>query len=153
VRAQMKKVTPAANPEAYVAALDGWRLELVTVLRKAVRGAAKFDEVIKWGHLVYFAAGPVLLIRTEDERVLFGFWRGKRLVEIEPRLKPGGKYEMATLDLREGATIEPAVVRRLAKAAVALNEELGDPTLDAAPQPAKPKPTKKKRVAPKRTKK
>jgi hypothetical protein len=135
----MKKSTPAASPEAYVDALDGWRLELATALRKAVRDAAKLDEVIKWGHLVYFSAGAVLLIRAEDERVLFGFWRGKRLLEIEPRLKPGGKYEMATLELREGATIKPAIVRKLTKQAVALNESLGDPTLEAKAKPAKKK--------------
>ena len=58
----------------------------------------------------------------------FGFWRGQRLREIEPRLKPGGKYEMATLELREGVTIRPAVVARLARQAVALNKQVGDPT-------------------------
>ncbi len=124
----MKKIPPAANPDAYVAALDGWRRECVEALRKAVRGAAKFDEVIKWGYLVYFANGPVLLIRAEDERVLFGFWRGQRLLELESRLKPGGKFEMATLELREGMTIKPAVARRLAREAAALNQEQGDPT-------------------------
>jgi hypothetical protein len=138
----MKKTVAAASPEAYVAALAGWRLELVTSLRKAVRGAAELDEVIKWGHLVYFSVGPVLLIRAEDERVLFGFWRGKQLLEIEPRLKPGGKYEMATLEFREGATIKPAVVRKLTKEAVALNESLGDPTLEAKPKASKPKAAK-----------
>ena len=45
----------------------------------AVLSAAEFDEVIKWGHLVYFSNGPVLLIRAEANRVLFGFWRGQRL--------------------------------------------------------------------------
>ena len=84
-----KKVTLAANPDAYVEALDGWREKLVRVLRKAVRAAAPLEEVIKWGHLVYFETGPVLLIRAEEERVLFGFWRGQRLTEIEPRLKKG----------------------------------------------------------------
>ena len=44
----MRKVAPAANPDAYVAALDGWRRPLVEALRKAVRGAATFDEAIKW---------------------------------------------------------------------------------------------------------
>jgi hypothetical protein len=44
---------------------------------------------------------PFLLIRAEERRVLFGFWRGQRLRGIEPRLKPGGKYEMATLELVE----------------------------------------------------
>lgn len=127
----MKKSEAAANPDAYVAALDGWRRELVEQLRKTVRGAVaavKLAEVVKWRHLVYLSNGPVLLIRAEEERVLFGFWRGQRLREIEPRLKAGGKYEMATLELREGMEIEEKVVRRLVKEAVKLNQALGDPT-------------------------
>lgn len=127
----MKKSVPAANPDAYVAALDDWRRALVEELRAAVLDAAPLDETIKWGHLVYHANGPVLLIRAEEERVLFGFWRGKLLRSIEPRLKPGGKYEMAALELVEGATIDPGTVRRLTQEAVALNTSHGDPTLDA----------------------
>ena len=124
----MKKIVPAENPEAYVAALDGWRREFVVALRKEVRASAKLDEVIKWGHLVYFTNGPALFIRTEEERVLFGFWRGQRLQVIEPRLKRGGKYEMATLELREGEKIEPRIVRKLVREAAALNQSLGNPT-------------------------
>ncbi len=124
----MKKTSPAASPDAYVSALRGWRRDLVEALRTAVLGAGAFDEVIKWGHIVYFANGPVLLIRAEDERVLFGFWRGQRLLGIEPRLKPGGKFEMATLDLRKGDTIAPATAKRLAREALALDKKLGDPT-------------------------
>jgi len=127
----MKKVIPAASPDAYVTALRGWRRTLVESLRTTVRKAASLEEVIKWGHIVYLANGPVLLIRAEEERVLFGFWRGQRLVEVEPRLKPGGKYEMATLDLRQGMAISPTLVRRLVRDAVALNQQLGNPT-DAA---------------------
>ena len=124
----MKKAVPAASPDAYVAVLRGWRRDCVETLRAAVRGAATFDEVIKWGHLVYFAGGPVLLIRAEEERVLFGFWRGKRLREIEPRLKPGGKYEMATIEIRKGESLDADTARRLAKKAASLNNTLGDPT-------------------------
>jgi len=127
----MKKVPPPASPDAYVAGMKGWRRELVEMLRAAVRASAKFEEVVKWGHLVYLSNGPVLLIRAEDSRVLFGFWRGQLLREIEPRLKPGGMYEMATLDLREGMTIKPATAKRLAREAAALNKKLGDPTLVA----------------------
>src|SRR5215471_10401255 len=134
----MKKTVPAENPEAYVARLDGWRHTLVVTLRSEVRASAKLDEVIKWGHLVYSTVGPVLLIRAEDQRVLFGFWRGQRLRGIEPRLKPGGKYEMATLDLHEGDEIERAVVRRLVRKAVALNKSAGDPT-EAAKTGVSPK--------------
>ncbi len=131
-RPPMKTSIPAASPDAYVAALKGWRRECVEALRAAVRAAAVLEELVKWGHLVYLANGPLLLIRAEEERVLFGFWRGRRLVAIEPRLKKGGKYEMATLELREGMTVKPAIVRRLTREAVALNEELGNPTLAAS---------------------
>jgi hypothetical protein len=124
----MKKSTPAASPDAYVAALGGWRRGLVEQLRAGVLAAGKFEEVVKWGHLVYLSNGPVLLIRAEEARVLFGFWRGQRLREIEPRLKPGGKYEMATLELRERMGMEEKVVRRLVKEGVKLNKTLGDPT-------------------------
>ena len=130
----MQKSTPAADPDAYVSGLDGWRRTCVETLRAAVRAAATFDEVVKWGHLVYLANGPVLLIRAEAERVLFGFWRGQRLGAIEPRLKPGGKYEMATLELREGMAISATTARRLAREAAALNRTLGNPAVPAAPK-------------------
>ena len=129
----MKKLTPAAGPDAYVFALDGWRRECVESLRVNVRAISALEEVVKWGHLVYLANGPTLLIRAEEERVLFGFWRGQRLSAIEPRLKKGGKYEMATIELREGMTVKPSVVRRLAREAVALNQTLGNPTRAAKP--------------------
>jgi len=130
---EMKKTRPAASPDAYVAALHGWRRKCVEALRASVLAASTLEEVIKWRNLVYFAKGPVLLIRAEDARVLFGFWRGQRLRNIEPGLKPGGKYEMATLELREGMSVDPPIVRRLTRMAVKLNVTLGDPTLAAPP--------------------
>jgi len=127
----MRKQKPAANPDAYVAKLKGWRRELVESLRAAVRGAARLDEQIKWGHIVYFSNGPVLLIRAEPRRVLFGFWRGKRLTDIEPWLKGSGKYELRTVELREGDTVSAAVARKLTKTAVALNRTVGNPAAAA----------------------
>jgi hypothetical protein len=132
-------VTAAASPDAYVAALTGWQKDIVKTLRTAARKARPADEVIKWGNIVYFANGPVAVIRAEEARVLFGFWRGKRLVDLEPKLKPGGKYEMATIEIGEGETLSPAKAARLMTAAIALNKSLGDPT-EAAP--AKKKPAK-----------
>jgi hypothetical protein len=125
----VRKAVAAASPEAYVAALAGWRRECVEALRAAVLASAPLEERIKWGHLVYLSNGPVLLIRAEESRVLLGFWRGARLRTAEPRLKPGGAYEMATLELREGMAVSPETVRALAREAAALNRELGDPTL------------------------
>ncbi len=128
----MKKLPAAASPQAYVDGLSGWQRGTVQRLRAAVVASADLQEVIKWGHLVYLSNGPVLLIRAEEHRVLLGFWRGQRLHEIEGRLKPGGKYEMATVVLQEGEEEGEeeggAVVRRLVQAAVELNESLGDPT-------------------------
>jgi hypothetical protein len=128
----MKKGAPvAADPDAYVRALRGWRKDVVVALREAVTGAADFEEVIKWGHIVYLSNGPVLLIRAEDERVLFGFWRGKRLRTIEPRLKAGGKYELANQVFVKGDEVDGAIAARLAKEAAALNKKLGNPQADA----------------------
>lgn len=128
---KVKKAVAAASPEAYVGALAGWRRECVEALRAAVLESAPLEERIKWGNLVYLSNGPVLLIRAEESRVLLGFWRGARLRAVEPRLKPGGAYEMATLELREGTAFSPETVRALAREAAALNRELGDPTLAA----------------------
>lgn len=129
----MKKSVPASSPDAYVAALTGWRQTCVEELRSAVRAAPRLEEVIKWGNLVYLANGPVVMIRAEADRVLLGFWRGQRLRDLEPRLRPGGKYEMATLELRSDERIAPATVRRLTSAGIRLNAEAGDPT--RAPRP------------------
>jgi hypothetical protein len=130
----MRNGTLAADPDSYVTSLTGWQRARVEELRAAVCSSSGLQEVVKWGHLVYLSNGPVLLIRAEEHRVLFGFWRGQRLRAIEERLKPGGKYEMATLELREGANISPSVARRLTKEAIALNKSLGDPTQSAKPK-------------------
>ncbi|CAN7405031.1 DUF1801 domain-containing protein [Polaromonas sp. LjRoot131] len=124
----MKKGVPAASPEAYVVALSGWQRATIEQVRAAVLTGTALDEVIKWGHLVYLSNGPVLLIRAEESRVLFGFWRGQRLCKMDQLLKSGGKYEMATREFHEGDEVNAALSRRLAKEAVRLNKALGDPT-------------------------
>jgi hypothetical protein len=129
----MKKSTPAENPDAYIASLGGWQRRYVEVLRSAVLGAAQLEEAVKWGHLVYFSNGPVLLIRAEERRVLFGFWRGQRLRDIESRLKPGGKYDMATLHIVEETPLERDTVVKLVEKAVALNLAEGNPAIPVSP--------------------
>jgi len=136
----MLKTVPAASPEAYVAALSGWQQPRVAALRQLVLESATLDERIKWGHLVYFSNGPVLLIRAEPTRLLFGFWRGQRLRPLEPRLKAGGKYEIATLELLEDTPLERDTTQRLTAAAVALNQALGDPTRLPPHHPEPPRP-------------
>jgi len=122
----MKRGPVAPDPDAYVEALDGWRRRTVEHLRGLVLESGELSETIRWGHLVYMIRGPVLLIRAEEARVLFGFWKGKRLVQIEPRLKPGGKYELATADLREGDRIADDTVRVMVQRAIEFEVPTGD---------------------------
>lgn len=122
-------LTSATSPDEYIGALSSWQFSYAMALRHAVLDAAPaVEERLKWGHLVYFTNGPVLLIRAERQRVLFGFWRGQRLRHIEPRLRPGGKYEMATLELKPDTPLAPETVTALVIEAVALNRSVGDPT-------------------------
>ena len=118
----------AASPDAFVADLSGWQAELVAMLRQAVNAGATFDETIKWGNLVFLANGPCILIHVEEHRVLLGFWRGKRLTAVEPRIKPSGKYELGNIVLHAGDAIDAGLVAELAREAARLNDELGDPT-------------------------
>src|SRR6187549_3798675 len=122
------KMKAAASPDAFVEELSGWRRELVEGLRAAVNAGAAFDEIIKWGNLVFVHNGLCILIHVEDHRVVFGFFRGKRLAGIDPRIKPSGKYELGNIVFFEGGAIEPLEVERLARAAARLNDDLGDPT-------------------------
>lgn len=125
-------LTAAATPDGYIECLGGWQRSQVQALRHAVlETAPELKEQLKWGHLVYLLNGPVLLIRSEPARVLFGFWRGQLLRHIEPRLKPGGKYEMASLELRAKTPLERDTVVRLVQEAARLAR--GNPAPDQPP--------------------
>ncbi len=126
----MKMVlTFAKTPDEYIECLSGWQRTYAAALRSAVRDTVPaVQERLKWGHIVYFLNGPVLLIRAEPTRVLFGFWRGKHLLHIEPRLKPGGKYEMAKLELGLNTSLLKETVTRLVAEAADLNRRNGTPT-------------------------
>ena len=124
----MKRSGPLpASPDEYVRSISGWQRERVDMLRAVAAKVGHSDETVKWGHLVYMANGPAFLIRAEEERVLFGFWRGKRLLDIEPRMIGTGKYEMKSLDLREETPIDPAIAERLIREAIRLNRTIGSP--------------------------
>ena len=122
------KMKAAASPDAFVEELSGWKSELVALLRAAVNAGAAFDEIIKWGNLVFVHHGLCVLIHIEAHRVVLGFFRGKRLTGMEPRIRPSGKYELGNIVFFEGEAIEPEKVSALAAEAARLNAALGDPT-------------------------
>lgn len=117
----------AANPDAYVEALSGWQRERVEMLRAAIHAGGAFDECIKWTNLLFSAGGQCLVIRAEESRVLLSIFRGKRLVHLDPRIKPSGKYELANLVTTAEIEVDPAHITRIAAEARRLNAELGDP--------------------------
>lgn len=117
----------ADSPDAYIAALAGWQRDRAEMMRAAILRAAPLDETIKWTNLVFMANGPCILIRAEEHRMLLGFWRGKRLRELEPRIKASGKYELGNLLMAEATDVAPEMVARLAAEAFRLNAELGNP--------------------------
>ena len=124
-------MTAAASPDAFVSELSGWKSDLVIALRAAVHSAAAFNEIIKWGNLVFVHHGPCALIHVEDQRIVFGLWRGKRLTSIDSRVRPSGRYELGNIIFRRGDEIGSARVTRLAREGARLNAELGDPTVRA----------------------
>jgi hypothetical protein len=124
----MMKGVAAANPDAYVKALSGWQRERVEMLRDAVNAGGDFQEAIKWTNLVFILNGPCIVIRAEEERVLLALFRGKRLTQFDPRIKPSGKFELANLVMVKETEVDPAMISQLAAAAAALNLEYGDPT-------------------------
>ena len=124
----MRKGPLPASPDEYVQSIVGWQRDRVDFLREIALGVGDCEEIVKWGHLVYMANGPAFLIRAEDDRVLFGFWRGKRMMDIEPRMVGGGKYELRTLHLFEDMEIDAAVAETLIRESISLNASLGNPT-------------------------
>jgi hypothetical protein len=131
-------LTSAKTADEYFAGLSHWQGRYANALRAAVTEAVpELEERLKWGHAVYFLDGPVLLIRAEPTRVLLTFWRGQRLRNLEPRLKPGGKYEMATLELKADSPLARDAVVALARQAAELNRTSGDPSVPASARAAR----------------
>lgn len=121
-----------ASPDEWFDDAGAWQRAVIAELREAILTGGEFEQLIKWGNLFFRHHGLCILIRHEEARVLLGFMRGKRLTEIEPRIKPSGKYELGNIVLREGDTIASGCVAELAREAARLNRELGDPTSKTA---------------------
>jgi hypothetical protein len=106
----MPMMKAAASPDAFVEELDGGGASWSRRCARRCNAGAEFDELIKWGNLVFAHNGLCILIHVRGHRVVLGFLRGKRLTALEPRIRPSGKYELGNVIFYEGDTIEPAQV-------------------------------------------
>ena len=114
--------------DAYAMRFNGWRGETLVLLRKAVvESSPEIAETFKWGQPVYEAHGPVCYLKANNKHVTLGFWRGREMMALDPRLDGAG-VRMAHIKFFEGDTVGVAAIRKLVRAAVALNVEKGDPT-------------------------
>lgn len=120
--------TAASTPEEWIELWTGWPRQCAETLREAVAAGADFVQDIKWGNLFFSAQGRCILIHVEDERVVLGFMRGKRLAADAPEIRPSGKYELGNIIFRTGDTIDSARITKLARDAARLNGAFGDPT-------------------------
>src|SRR3546814_15107674 len=102
-------------------------LDRCTMLRAAVMRAAPFEETIKWTNLVFMANGPCILIRAEEHRVLLGFWRGKPLRALEPRIKASGKYELGKPVKAESTQVTTQPLQKLSDEALRLHPHQATP--------------------------
>ncbi|TIX51921.1 DUF1801 domain-containing protein [Alteraurantiacibacter aquimixticola] len=116
-----------ASPEEWFADAEDWQKPLIDKFRAAILDAAPFEMAIRHGNLFFLHNGQCILIRHDPECVILGFFRGKRLRDLEPRLKASGKYELANIVFREGSQDLPERLGELARKAADLNAQLGDP--------------------------
>lgn len=113
--------------DAYIAALDGWQAGTAKLLRQKIAAAGDLAEDFKWGHPMWSAGGAVCLFKSFKSHMTFAFWRGAQLTDLDPRLEPGGSFNMAAIKLTGPDQITPDEIARLVAAAIALNREHGDP--------------------------
>ncbi len=121
----------AGKVEDYIAGLSGWQRDVVVALRQSILLAGGVEEVLKWGHPVYLAGGPVCLVKAFPGHVTLGFWRGADMRDLDDRLAPHGRYDMASFRLTGPRQLNDAEIAALVARGIALNREKGDPTKEA----------------------
>lgn len=111
--------------------LGGIPVELQTVareLRRVIREAAPdASEGMKWGQPVYDVGGPFVALKAHPRHVTLTFWRGATLADPAGLLAGDGD-RMRHARFSSVESVDGRTVADLVRAAVELNQELGDPT-------------------------
>ncbi|MCH7734785.1 MAG: DUF1801 domain-containing protein [Chloroflexi bacterium] len=118
----------AKSVDDYIAGLEGWQSEVVSLVRDIVEGSAPdAGASIKWSQPVFEQNGPFCYVRAFKNHVNFGFWRGAELPDPEGLLQGDGD-KMRHIRLSSPDEVESDAFAALVRSAVELNEKKGDPT-------------------------
>jgi len=113
---------------AYISSLPRRQRAIAERLRAFLREAAPHArESIKWGQPVYEVNGPFAYIKAHRNYVNLGFWRGIDLVDPKGLLEGEGN-KMRHVKISAPEEIDRESLLQFVRAAVALNEQKGDPT-------------------------
>jgi hypothetical protein len=114
--------------DGYIAALEGWKAEVVSKVRQIVLEAApEAKEWIKWAQPVYETNGPFCYIKAFKNSVNFGFWRGVDIRDPKGLLQGSGE-KMRHVKLTGIDDIDEKEFAEFVRQAVQLNLAKGDPT-------------------------
>ncbi len=115
---------PVETVEAYIAALDPVRREIVTRLRRVVRDAApRAIESLKWGQPVYEQSGLLCSIAAYTSHVNLGFYAAGCVLSDPDRLLEGTGEKMRHVKIRTVSEIRSGLFGSWVKKAVECNED------------------------------
>jgi hypothetical protein len=111
----------------YTDTLPEWQREIAHAIGALVaKEAPRSTASIKWAQPVWEHGGPLAWFRASKNHVSFGFWRGAELEDPDGVLEGDGD-RMRHVKIKMGDSL-PRRLGAMVRAAVALNEQHGDPT-------------------------
>jgi hypothetical protein len=118
-----------SSVDDYISELPEWQSALAKDLVEAVLQAVpSLTSAIKWSQPVFESNGPVCYLKGHKNHLTFGFWRGAALMDVDDRLETSGD-KMAHIKFIEGTSLNKSKITKLVKAAVKLNQTLGNPNI------------------------
>jgi len=122
--AAMIEAESSISPEAYVAALDSPRREIVERLRRIIRAAApKAKESIKWGQPVFEQKGLLCFVAAHAAHVNLGFYIAGFALSDPDKMLEGTGENMRHVKVRAVSEIRAGLFAAWVRTAVEFNED------------------------------
>ena len=111
--------------EPWIRGLEPESKSIVQPLHKLILSAGpRLKSSLKWGNPFYTGNGMVCFIMVASRHVNLGFVRGKELPDPKKMLTAGSSKTMRMVRLISPKDIQPAAIKALVQAAVALDETI-----------------------------